>query len=179
MTKVRYIGENRDGTALLEVALNGECKADDLFVCDVEQLSVYHSYGKESFIKAATTTRNKWVRLLGASTTRSMSKSSECANSATDNITQSPFLLRSITTTLSEVPVSLSFGTVPCGADRVSVKNQSENSDCALCSVTELVGLPDVAMEKVFAEVKKRTGGEAQYDLGYISTKNAVSAWLG
>ena len=69
MTKVRFIGEKRDGTVLLEVALNGECKADDLFVCNVEQLSMYHSYGKASFIKAATTTRNKWVRLLGASTT--------------------------------------------------------------------------------------------------------------
>jgi hypothetical protein len=138
VTKVRYIGENRDGTALLEVALNGECKADDLFVCNVEQLSMYHSYGKASFIKAATTNRNKWVRLLGASTTRSMSKSSECANSVTDNITQSPFLLRSITTTLSEVPATLTFGQVPCGADRVSVKNRSENSDCTLCSVTEL-----------------------------------------
>ena len=84
-----------------------------------------------------------------------MSKSIECANSATDKIMKSPFLLRSITTTLSEVPVSLTFGSVPCGADRVSVKNLSENSDCALCSVVELVDLPDVAMEKVFAEVKK------------------------
>ena len=169
MTKVRFIGEKRDGTVLLEVALNGECKADDLFVCNVEQLSMYHSYGKASFIKAATTSRRDWVRLLGASTTRSMSKSSECANSVTDNITQSPFLLRSITTTLSEVPVSPDFGQAPCGADRVSVKNQSENSDCALCSVTELVDLPDVAMEKVFAEVKKRTGGAAHYDLRHIT----------
>jgi len=168
VTKVRFIGEKRDGTVLLEVALNGECRADDLFVCNVEQLSVYHSYGKASFIKAATTNRNKWVRLLGASTTRSMSKSSECANSVTDNITQSPFLLRSITTTLSEVPVTLTFGQVPCGADRVSVKNLSENSDCALCSVTELVDLPDVAMEKVFAEVKKRTSGAAHYDFAHI-----------
>ena len=169
MTKVRFIGEKRDGTVLLEVALNGECKADDLFVCNVEQLSMYHSYGKASFIKAATTSRRDWVRLLGASTTRSMSKSSECANSVTDNITQSPFLLRSITTTLSEVPAFLSFGTVDGGADRVSVMNQSENSDCMLCSVVELVDLPEVAMEKVFTEVKKRTGGAAHYDFGHIS----------
>ena len=53
-------------------------------------------------------------------------------------------------------------------ADRVSVKNLSENSDCALCSVTELVDLPDVAMEKVFAEVKKRTSGAAHYDFAHI-----------
>ena len=98
-----------------------------------------------------------------------MSKSIKCANSATNMIMKSPFLLRSITTTLSEVPVSPDFGQAPCGADRVSVKNQSENSDCALCSVTELVDLPDVAMEKVFAEVKKRTGGTAHYDLRHIT----------
>ena len=76
-------------------------------------------------------------------------------------ITQSPFLLRPIITTLSEVPVSLTFGSVPCGADRVSVKNSSENSDCMLCSVTELADLPDVAIDLVFVEVKKRTGGSA------------------
>jgi hypothetical protein len=85
-----------------------------------------------------------------------MSLSSKSANSVTDMIMKSPFLLRSITTTLSEVPVSLSFGTVPCGADRVSVKNHSENSDCMHCSVTELADLPDVAMDLVFAEVKKK-----------------------
>ena len=169
MTKVRFIGEKRDGTVLLEVALNGECKADDLFVCNVEQLSMYHSYGKASFIKAATTTRQRWVKLLGASTTRSMSKSSEYANSATDKITQSPYSLRPITTTLSEVPVTPSFGTAPCGADGVSVQNRSESSDCALCSVVELANLPYVAMEKVFAEVRKRTGGAAHYDLRDIS----------
>ena len=155
MTKVRFIGEKRDGTVLLEVALNGECKADDLFVCNVEQLSMSHSYGKASFIKAATTSRRDWVRLLGASTTRSMSKSSECANSVTDNITQSPFLLRSITTTLSEVPAFLSFGTGDGGADRVSVKNRSENEHCMLCSVTESADLADVGMDSVIAEVKK------------------------
>ena len=88
-----------------------------------------------------------------------MSLSSKCANSATDMITQSPFLLRFITTTLSEVPATLTFGQVPCGADRVSVKNRSENSDCMHCSVTELADFPDVAMDLVFVEVKKRTGG--------------------
>ena len=71
-------------------------------------------------------------------------------------ITQSPFLLRSITTTLSEVPVSPDFGQAPCGADRVSVKNRSENSDCSmLCSVPELADLPDVGVDLVFDEVKK------------------------
>ena len=73
-------------------------------------------------------------------------------------ITQSPFLLQSITTTLSEVPVSLTFGQVKCGADRVSVKNRSENSDCMHCSVTELADLPDVVMDLVIAEVTKKTG---------------------
>ena len=90
-----------------------------------------------------------------------MSLSSKCANSATDMITQSIYSLRSINTTLSEVPVSLTFGQVQCGADRVSVKNRSENSDCMHCSVTELADLPDVAMDLVFVEVKKRTGGSA------------------
>ena len=84
-----------------------------------------------------------------------MSKFSKCANSATDMITQSPFLLRSITTILSEVPVILAFGPVHDGADRVSVKNRSENSDCILCSVTELADLPDVGMDLIIAEVKK------------------------
>ena len=73
----------------------------------------------------------------------------------TDMITQSPFLLRSITTTLSEVPVSPDFGQAPCGADRVSVKNRSKNSDCMHCSVTELADLADVGMDSVIAEVKK------------------------
>ena len=66
-------------------------------------------------------------------------------------ITQSPFLLQSITITLSEVPATPSFGTFPGGADRVSVKNRSENSDCMHCSVTELADLPDVAMDLVVA----------------------------
>ena len=73
-------------------------------------------------------------------------------------ITQSPFLLQSITTTLSEVPVSLTFGSVPCGENRVSVKNRSENSDCMHCSVAELADLSDVVMDLVFVEVKKKTG---------------------
>ena len=76
-----------------------------------------------------------------------MSLSSKCANSVADIITQSPFLLQSITTTLSEVPVSPDFGQAPCGADRVSVKNRSENSDCMHCSVAELAGLPECAMD--------------------------------
>ena len=71
-------------------------------------------------------------------------------------IMKSRFLLRFITTTLSEVPVSLTFGQVQCGADRVSVKNRSENSDCSmLCSVPELADLPDVGVDLVFDEVKK------------------------
>ena len=80
-----------------------------------------------------------------------MSKFSKCANSATDMITQSMYSLRSINTTLSEVPVSLTFGSVPCGADRVSVKNRSENSDRMHCSVAELADLADVAMDLVAA----------------------------
>ena len=82
-----------------------------------------------------------------------MSKSSECGDSATDKITQSPYSLRSIATTLSEVPVTPTFGKAPSGADRVSVKNRSENSDCMHRSVAELADLPDVAMDLVFAEV--------------------------
>ena len=80
-----------------------------------------------------------------------MSSFGEYANSAIEKITQSPFLLQSITTTLSEVPATPSFGTFPCGADRVSVKNRSENSDCMHCSVAELADLPDVAMDLVAA----------------------------
>ena len=72
MTKVRFIGEKRDGTVLLEIALNGECKADDLFVCNVEQLSMYHSYGKASFIKAATTSRHSKFALRHAYSRLSM-----------------------------------------------------------------------------------------------------------
>jgi hypothetical protein len=73
-------------------------------------------------------------------------------------ITQSPFLLRFITTTLSEVPALLCLGTGESGADRVSVKNLSEDSDCVLCLMAELADLHDVAMDLVFAEVKKKTG---------------------
>ena len=80
-----------------------------------------------------------------------MLKSTKCADSVTDMITQSMYSLLSITTTLSEVPVSPDFGQSPCGADRVSVKNRSENSDCMHCSVTELADLPDVAMDLVVA----------------------------
>jgi hypothetical protein len=70
-------------------------------------------------------------------------------------IMKSRFLLRFITTTLSEVPVTPDFGQAPCGADGVSVKNRSVSSDCMLCSVTELADLPDVGMDLVIAEVKK------------------------
>ena len=109
-----------------------------------------------------------------------MSKSTKCADSVTDMMTQSLYSLLSITTILSEVPATPSFGPAPCGADRVSVKNCSENSDCSmLCSVPELADLPNVGIDLVFNEVKKRTGGDAQYDLGYISTKNLVSVWRG
>ena len=80
-----------------------------------------------------------------------MSKFGECANSATEKITQSPYSLRSIATTLSEVPVTPDFGQAPCGADRVSVKNRSENSDCMHCSVAELADLAVVAMDLVAA----------------------------
>ena len=156
VSKVRYIGEKEDGMTLLEVALDGKSKVDDLFVCDMEQLLMYHSYGKEIYHKAATTSRNKWVGLCGASTTRSMSESSKCTNSATDMITKSPYSLRSITTILSEVPATTTFGPVSGGADRVSVKNRSENSDCMHRSVAELADLPDVAMDLVVAEVKKK-----------------------
>jgi hypothetical protein len=157
VSKVRYIGEKEDGLTLLEVALDGKSKVDDLFVCDMEQLLMYHSYGKEIYHKAATTSRRDWVRLYGASTTRSMSESSKCANSATDVITKSPYLLRSITTILSEVPASTSFGTVGGGTDRVSVKYPSEDSDGAFCSVADLADLADAVMDLVIAEVTKKT----------------------
>ena len=85
-----------------------------------------------------------------------MSKSIKCANSATDMIMKSSFLLRSITTTLSEVPVSLTFGSVPCEADRVSVKIRSEDSDCMHCSVAELADLSDVVMDLVLLRPRKR-----------------------
>ena len=78
-------------------------------------------------------------------------KSSKCAESATDKITQSPYSLRFVTTILSEVPATTTFGPVSGGADRVNVKNRSENSDCMHCSVTELADLPDVAMDLVVA----------------------------
>ena len=80
-----------------------------------------------------------------------MSESSKCANSATDVMTKSPYSLRSITTILS-VPASTSFGTVGGGANRVSVKNRSEDSDCAFCSVAELIDLPECAMDLVFVD---------------------------
>ena len=169
VSKVRYIGEKEDGMTLLEVALDGKSKVDDLFVCDMEQLLMYHSYGKEIYHKAATTSRRNWVRLYGASTTRSMSESSKCANSATDMITKSLYSLRSKTTILSLIPASTSFGTVGGGADRVSVKNRSEDSDCAFCSVVELVDMPECAIDLAFNEVKKRTGGATHYDLISIS----------
>ena len=91
-------------------------------------------------------------RLSYRAVTRSMSKSIECANSATDKIMKSPFLLRSITTTLSEVPVTPDFGQAPCGADEVSVKNRSESSDCALCSVVELADLPDITTKAIYQQ---------------------------
>ena len=80
-----------------------------------------------------------------------MSKSTKCADSVTDMTTQYMYSLRSITTTLSEVPVTPDFGQAPCGADRVSAKNRSENSDCMHCSVTELADSADVAMDLVVA----------------------------
>ena len=59
------------------------------------------------------------------------------------------------TTTLSEVPATATFGHVRGGADRVSVKNLSEDSDYVLCLMAELADLPDVAMDLVFAEFTK------------------------
>ena len=86
-----------------------------------------------------------------------MSKSIKYANSVTDIIMKSPFLLQSITTTLSKVPATTSFGIASGGVDRVSVKNRSENGDCMHCSVAESADLPDVAMDLVIPEVKKTT----------------------
>ena len=59
-------------------------------------------------------------------------------------IMKSRFLLRFITTTLSEVPAFLSFGPGDGGADRVSVKNFSEDSDCVLCLMADLADLPEI-----------------------------------
>ena len=73
-------------------------------------------------------------------------------------ITKSPYTLRSLTTILSVVPASTSFGPVGGGADRVSVKNHSEDSDCVLCLTAELADLPDAVMDLAIAEVKKKTG---------------------
>jgi hypothetical protein len=56
---------------------------------------------------------------------------------------------------LSEVPATATFGHVSGGADRVSVKNFSEDSDYVLCLMAELADLPDVAMDLVFAEFTK------------------------
>jgi hypothetical protein len=155
VSKVRYIGEKEDGMTLLEVALDGKSKVDDLFVCDMEQLLMYHSYGKEIYHKAATTSRRDWVRLYGASTTRSMSESSKCANSATDMITKSLYSLRSKTTLLSLIPASTSFGTVWGGADRVSAKNRSEDRDCLLCLMADLADLPEVLSQLVFILIRQ------------------------
>ena len=74
-------------------------------------------------------------------------ESSKCVDSAADKITQSPYLLRFVTTILSEVPAFLSFGTGDGGADRVSVKNRSENSDCM-----ELAHLIDFDMDRLTAQ---------------------------
>ena len=82
-------------------------------------------------------------------------ESSKCADSATDKITQSPYSLRSVTTILSEVPVSLTFGQVKCGADRVSVKNRSENSDCMLCLIADLADLTEVLSQLVFILIRQ------------------------
>ena len=82
-------------------------------------------------------------------------KSSKCADSATDKITQSPYSLRSVTTILSEVPVSLTFGSVPCGADRDSVKNFSEDSDYVLCLMADLADLPEVLSQLVFILIRQ------------------------
>ena len=98
-----------------------------------------------------------------------MSLSSKCANSVTDMITQAMYSLRFVTTILSEVPATTTFGPVCGGADRVIVKNRSEDSDCAFCSVVELVDFPECAMDLVFVEVKKRTGGSTHYGLQCIS----------
>ena len=155
VSKVRYIGEKEDGMTLLEVALDGKSKVDDLFVCDMEQLLMYHSYGKEIYHKAATTSRRDWVRLYGASTTRSMSESSKCANSATDMITKSPYSLRCITIILSEVPATTTFGPVSGGADRVSVQNFSEDSDYVLCLMADLADLPEVLSQLGFILIRQ------------------------
>ena len=80
-------------------------------------------------------------------------ESSKCADSATDKITQSPYLLRFVTTILSEVPAFLSFGTGDGGADRVSVKNFSEDSDCVL--MADLADLPEVLSQLVFILIRQ------------------------
>ena len=82
-------------------------------------------------------------------------KSSKCADSTTDKITQSPYLLRFVTTILSEVPAFLSFGTGDGGADRVSVKNFSEDSDCVLCLMADLADLPEVLSQLVFILIRQ------------------------
>ena len=63
-----------------------------------------------------------------------------------------------MTTILSEVPATATFGHVCGGADRTSVKYFSEDSDCVLCLMAELADLPDAFMDLVIAEVKKKTG---------------------
>ena len=82
-------------------------------------------------------------------------KSSKYAESATDKITQSPYSLRFVTTILSEVPAFLSFGTGDGGADRVSVKNFSEDSDCVLCLMADLADLPEVLSQLVFILIRQ------------------------
>ena len=82
-------------------------------------------------------------------------ESSKCADSATEKITQSPYSLRFVTTILSEVPAFLSFGTGDGGADRVSVKNFSEDSDCVLCLMADLADLPEVLSQLVFILIRQ------------------------
>ena len=87
--------------------------------------------------------------------TRSMSLSSKCANSVTDMITQAMYSLRFVTTILSVVPASTSFGTVWGGADRVSVQNFSEDSDCVLCLMADLADLTEVLSQLVFILIRQ------------------------
>jgi len=82
-------------------------------------------------------------------------KSSKCADSATDKITQSPYLLRFVTTILSEVPATTTFGPVSGGADRVSVQNFSEDSDCVLCLMADLADLTEVLSQLVFILIRQ------------------------
>ena len=76
-------------------------------------------------------------------------KSSKCADSATEKITQSPYSLRFVTTILSEVPAFLE------RADRVSVKNFSEDSDCVLCLMADLADSPEVVSQVMFILIRQ------------------------